>query len=369
MFASGFLAVHCICFSFFHIWVLAQRPSHHFTFVTLHVHLVLNLMNRFTSYRRFRLYTKSWKNPRYYQERRLQEIIKENGKTIYGRLFNLSDIHSLEEFRRRHPLTTYEHYRPYVERMMRGEENVLTKQSPASFCRTTGTTGKPKYFPYSDRWSIMGTMISDVDEIVSQTFPFIGLFQKMVTFYAHPIVTKTEHGVNLETIGTFPEELDVLFCGTTPAAGFRINKAFEANYILLVFGLRDSDVGILRIGFLTFIKTVIVHLKKNWKDIVHDIETGSINPSIQLPDEIRSKLSTALGNGDLNRANELRREFQKGFQGILKRVWPRLTAITCVDHTGIWTEVERTVAQGRCLYKKVLRLCKLGRIKKDNANK
>ena len=233
---------------------------------------------------------------------------------------------------------------------MRGEDNVLTRKTPTSYCRTTGTTGKPKYFPYTDRWGYVGRISDDVSGCLSHSYPSIGPLQKTLLFYVHPIVTKTEHGAKLLTVGTFPDVPDILLSSlATPGAGFEIDTAFEANYIHLVFGLRETDIAVIAMNFLSFFESIMNQLQKNWEDIVRDIETGSINPSLQLPGEIRSKLSAALGNGDPERGQQLRREFEKGFTGILKRVWPRLTAISSADHAGVWTKMERTFAQGRVI--------------------
>ncbi|XP_071496606.1 GH3 domain-containing protein-like [Diadema antillarum] len=87
----------------------------------------------------------SWQKPREHQERLLIEVIKKNGNTEYGRRFGLQEVKSLDDLRRRHPLTTYEHYQGYVERMMDGETNILTAKTPASFVRTSGTTGPSNF--------------------------------------------------------------------------------------------------------------------------------------------------------------------------------------------------------------------------------
>ena len=47
---------------------------------------------------------------------------------------------------------------------------------------------------------------------------------------------------------------------------------------------------------------------------------------------------------DKKRAEELRKEFQAGFDGIASRIWPNLRIILCVT-TGILENVE-----GFCLY-------------------
>ncbi|ELU16623.1 hypothetical protein CAPTEDRAFT_191927 [Capitella teleta] len=76
------------------------------------------------------------------QESTLLQFIKENSDTIYGRDHSFSQIHNRDDFVRLHPLTIYEHYESYIDRVYNGEENVITKAMPAMFGVTSGTSGE-----------------------------------------------------------------------------------------------------------------------------------------------------------------------------------------------------------------------------------
>ena len=90
-------------------------------------------------------------------------------------------------------------------------------------------------------------------------------------------------------------------------------------------------------------------IERRWTDIVDDIAHGTIHEDIQLEADTRASLISALGSGDQERARLLRREFEKGVDGILKRVWPDLTMVIGIDNTRSWPNIERKYAKGNNL--------------------
>ena len=56
----------------------------------------------------------------------LKQILADNSGTEYGRQYGFSEISSIDDYRKKVPFTVYDHYAPYIERMIRnGEENLL----------------------------------------------------------------------------------------------------------------------------------------------------------------------------------------------------------------------------------------------------
>ena len=194
----------------------------HRSFLTFNGFLILKLLNLIISSVNVRRAQRSWNEPRQHQERLLQEIIKENGETEYGKLFRMKDIKSLDEFRLFHPLTTYEHYRSYVKRMMEGESNILTKKTPTSFVRTTGTTGQSKYIPHTNKTAYMQKHLRIFEHYVAKNHPSFSTLQKQILLYVHPLLSKTKSGATVESMGTIPDIPDFLLSNySTPGSGFQ----------------------------------------------------------------------------------------------------------------------------------------------------
>lgn len=86
-------------------------------------------------------------NPEEAQEKVLLGILRRNQHTLFGREWSFGEIHSAEDYTRRVPLATYDGFKPYIDRMALGEENVLLGDFPR-WGQTSGTLGPPKLYPF-----------------------------------------------------------------------------------------------------------------------------------------------------------------------------------------------------------------------------
>ncbi|XP_054767544.2 uncharacterized protein LOC129274823 [Lytechinus pictus] len=289
----------------------------------------------------------TWSHFRSSQENILLRILKENSHTAYGKEYKFSDIHTLEQFRQRHPVVTYEHYRKYIERAKEGETNVMTPQPPSSFVRTSGTTGHSKFIPLTNRLDLLKTMFGRCSASAFENCPGLGLLQKQFLFYVAPKITKAKSGANIESFLTLSrQQEDKLIPYTTPTAGYHISTLKEACYIHSLFALREPTIGVVFTFFIHYIESMMKLMERRWSDLVDDIAYGTIHDDIELDDGIRSALTTALGSGDPERARFLRGEFEKGMNNILKRVWPDFALVIGIDNTGSWQNIERKFAKG-----------------------
>src|SRR5690606_13282999 len=67
--------------------------------------------------------------------------------TAFGKDHDFENIDSFEEFTKRVPIRDYEELKPYVDRVVSGEEDVLWPGKPLYFAKTSGTTSGAKYIP------------------------------------------------------------------------------------------------------------------------------------------------------------------------------------------------------------------------------
>lgn len=81
------------------------------------------------------------------QEKVFQNLLKEAKNTVFGKDHKFNTITSYEDFKALVPVRDYEALRPYVERVVKGEENILWKGKPIYFAKTSGTTSGAKYIP------------------------------------------------------------------------------------------------------------------------------------------------------------------------------------------------------------------------------
>ncbi len=92
--------------------------------------------------------TQKWaNNPVETQERVFKDLIQQAKDTQFGQDHNFSEIKSFSDFAKNVPIRDYEGLKPYVEKVKKGEENVLWKGKPIYFAKTSGTTSGAKYIP------------------------------------------------------------------------------------------------------------------------------------------------------------------------------------------------------------------------------
>lgn len=92
--------------------------------------------------------TQKWvTNPVVAQQKVFENLIRRAEKTQFGKDHHFSQIKNPEDFAKQVPIRDYEELKPYVDRVVQGEENVLWKGKPIYFAKTSGTTSGAKYIP------------------------------------------------------------------------------------------------------------------------------------------------------------------------------------------------------------------------------
>lgn len=89
------------------------------------------------------------KNAEKNQEDLLISLVSTAQKTLFGREHDFENIHSVKEFQDRVPVADYEVLKPYIERVKKGQANILWTETPEYFAKTSGTTSGAKYIPIS----------------------------------------------------------------------------------------------------------------------------------------------------------------------------------------------------------------------------
>jgi hypothetical protein len=90
------------------------------------------------------------KHPFEIQQETLYHLLTKAALTEWGRKFSYSSITSIREYQSRFPVQTYEDIIPYVERLRKGETNLLWPGEIRWFAKSSGTTStKSKFIPMS----------------------------------------------------------------------------------------------------------------------------------------------------------------------------------------------------------------------------
>lgn len=100
--------------------------------------------NRLRSIKEFELF------PDLVQSQQLQKNLNQAKKTEWGRLYDFASIKTYQQFSQTIPICDYNKLKPFIERMMQGENNILWPEKISWFAKSSGTSNdKSKFIPVS----------------------------------------------------------------------------------------------------------------------------------------------------------------------------------------------------------------------------
>jgi hypothetical protein len=276
-------------------------------------------------------FEKATKSPFENQRKVLSQLLARNRNTAFGKEFNFIRINSIEDYQSRVPLGSYETLRPYIERVMRGEKNILTIDKPILFGVTSGTTGKPKHIPVTDFSRKKKKEVMDIWSYYTlQEHPKI-LDGKILA-----IVSPEREG---HTTSKVP------FGAESGHAYRNMPELVKNNYVLPyeVFEIKDYDAKyycILRISMEQDVSTIATlnpstilllcqRMERIKNRIIDDIRYGTLTTEQTIRYDIRKRIESKLRPNPF-RADELSRlSKEKGDQLCPLDLWPNLEVIVC----------------------------------------
>ena len=137
-------------------------------------------------------------NPLQTQEKVFQKLIKVAAHTEFGNDHDFENIQSHADFVKRVPIRDYETLKPYVEKVVAGEKDILWKGKPLYFAKTSGTTSGTKYIPITKE--SMPTHVEAARNAIllyiAETGNTAFVNGKMIFLQGSPIL-KEENGIKL----------------------------------------------------------------------------------------------------------------------------------------------------------------------------
>jgi hypothetical protein len=118
--------------------------------------------------------------------------------TAFGKDHDFSSIRNYEDFKKRVPVRDYEALRPYIDRVVGGEPDVMWKGKPQYFAKTSGTTSGVKYIPISKESmpehvkAARNALLTYIHETGKAEF----VNGKMIFLQGSPVLTK-KNGINV----------------------------------------------------------------------------------------------------------------------------------------------------------------------------
>ncbi|MEG2665260.1 MAG: GH3 auxin-responsive promoter family protein, partial [Hafnia sp.] len=280
------------------------------------------------------------------QESLLFDLLEKNKDTPFGRKYGFADIHTVEEFKRQVPPTTYDDYAEWIyEVMEHGAQGAITADPTVHFSETSGTMGNPKGIPNTEAAIKLFLQYTSSYSVALLNREFGSALVGGRKFSLVEVRLKTLKGgatfgaISSRVMFSFKEMLPLMT--TSPVEAIFSTPDTDTRYLHARFVLAEQDIRELTAAFVSQLLDLMRYIEDNAKMLLHDIETGTIDASVQLPDEVRAAIESRI-KPDPQRAAQLREAFSEGFEKpVVKRIWPNMMVITTVAGAGFAPYTER----------------------------
>lgn len=224
------------------------------------------------------------------------------------------------------PLSTYEDYLPYIDRIANGETSILTRDPVQLFELSSGSTSASKMIPYTRTLQrefrlALSTWIHDL----YTQHP--ALMAGPAYWSISPLTSgprRTPGGIPIgfeedsAYLGSFGSVIESSLMAV-PNFVKHIQDVDDFRYVTLLYLLRCEDLRLISVWNPTFLTLLLAPLKTWWDSLLKDLADGNITPPNQSP------LSTRHLSPLRSRANSLSKTSPTNYPSI----WQHLSLISC----------------------------------------
>jgi len=285
-----------------------------------------------TMARSARRFERATRDPVKVQEEKLLSMVRYNRDTEYGRRYDFASINSIADYQRQVPIITYEDIKSDMLRVVAGERNIFTAETPLMFAQTSGTTGDPKYIPVTP--TCRGREHSDQMRtwLHHARMSHPGLLDKKVVSLVSPAVEGyTPSGLPFgSTSGHIYKNMPAIVRGTysIPYEVFEIAD-YGAKYYTIMRIAIEHEIRFLATANPSSVIKMCEKANEHSEEIIRDIHDGTLSRSLELDSGIRKSVTARL-RPNPSYASKLT-VFRSRRGGALKPAdyWPSLLLIGC----------------------------------------
>lgn len=261
----------------------------------------------------------------------LRKILKDNADTEYGMEHSFSKIKTIEDYRKHVPLSDYDDFKQYVDRMYEGEENILTSYPLETFAITSGTSGWPKHVPLTKKSLEVYLKHADLGEIaILQTCrkedPFatrlyIGVLEVdlMNTNCKEMLLSEAAHRYaylhGQKDVREYVGGGDLLL----------VEDTLNIFYMRLWSAILDENIVLIEGSYMYDLLQFFDFFEEHYEEVILNIRNGFVPDNLKLSDDVK-KLLLSLPVSK-KRLDFVEKECKKGFDGIALRIWPKMKLV------------------------------------------
>ena len=289
---------------------------------------MLRTITRLVQQRKFNYIYRYRDNPLKIQEKILLSIVNKNKSTEFGKNHDFSIINTIADYQAKVPINSYESFKPSINNIYQGKQNILTKESPFFFAMTSGSTGEHKYIPVTKSYR------REVDRgalayyyLLEKNFP--GIADKKIQFIVHTgdkglspgaIPQGFISGHNYKVLPSIIRKRFVI-----PYEVFTIEDVEAQFYCMARFLLEEQNLG--AIGAITPLALIEIGktIENYGEKLIEDLFYGKISCKYYSPStNLKSKVSK---RKDI--AESLSKFINRGNKLIPADAFPNLQVLAC----------------------------------------
>ncbi len=275
--------------------------------------------------RKINLFQEATKNPQEVQHKLLLSILRKHRNTAFANDHHFSTISSIAEYKNNIGVGGYETIEPYMNRVLKGENQALLQDRKIHmFALTSGTTNTRKYIPVTDQyledyrrgWNIWGLTAFLQHEKVK--------LQPIVQMSGDWDEYRSESGVPCGSVTGLTARMQKkvirwLYC--VPPEVSRIKDPAAKYYTVMRLSIA-RPVGMI----LAANPSTLINLAKagdlQKESLLKDLRDGTLNPNLDIPPEVRKALAPRISKRP-EKVLELEQIIKQTGSLLPKDYWPQ----------------------------------------------
>lgn len=262
----------------------------------------------------------------------LDRIVAPNVDSEFGRSHDFAKIRSVEDYRRAVPIRNYGGLQPWIDRVVAGEQGVLTTERVKRFFMTSGSTSSAKYIPVTRGFI----------QTKSQAF---GIYWSRV-FADHPAAKEGRMVTNFSDSGKastvpgsgLPCSSESSYWASVTRATQRTDRPIipkvvaqisdsDSRYYTLARILVEESFSVIMTLNPSTILLLFKKLGEFAEAIAHDVKHGGLGDTPTVSDQVRTIVGE-LYPGNPERAAQIS-ALAQGDGLLAHRLWPQLSLAIC----------------------------------------
>ena len=261
----------------------------------------------------------------------LKELLQKHKDTEFGRKYGFGSIRSIREYQERVPIHTWEEVSPYVVEVKKGNQTALFPKNEKliMFAQTSGTTGQPKYVPftktsyrhYKKYWDHMWAYVAR--ELpwkpVGKALYFPGDPQEgyfgNIPYGAITAKAYQQQGPLKRALYSYPYQISKI-------------KDYNLRYYTIMRIALEKHITFIPIANPSTIITLFKVARERADEIIEDIQNGQLRDADRMPEEFKRLILKKL-KPNPRRAYELKRILRETGDFLPRDYWKWPVLVIC----------------------------------------